>query len=148
MADERIEDYLRGTRASGASGGCDVIDLCDQREHAGRRCRARQDGNSGHRAIDTRGAFGPRCFELPVASHEQLLNGLLAHVIELANRQEKIRIQAPVIEFGERERRFAETSQLLSQYGTVERPIRGWSQLSFAPHIHRLTVADEEQFEM
>src|SRR4029079_14935933 len=88
---------------------------------------AGNDGGRGRqyeRLIDQRATLGELGLVRPVAPLQQLVDGLLAEMIDLADRQEQARRQSRELERRQREGCFAESSGVLGQRPPVESPLR------------------------
>src|SRR5262245_45622399 len=122
MSQERIEADLRRAVRRGRISVLDAINLRGELERLGcidtRRAHAR---NCRNHFLHTRATLGPLRFARPVASEQQLLDGLLTEMILLAHRQEETVGQRARVERAEREGCVAESSELFAQRRDVER---------------------------
>src|SRR5438094_332691 len=84
----------------------------------------------------------------PVASLRQLIDRGLTDVIELANRQEQIGVEAAVVDLGEHERRLTEATELLAKRVAIQCAIRGGSQLRCTAGLDFVLAGAEQHLEV
>jgi hypothetical protein len=92
-------------------------------------------------------SLGQHRLARPVAPEQQLVRCLLADAVQLAHWQEEPHAQPVRVHRTERERRLAQTAELLAQLRGVERALAGWCQRHLAADRHLVLAGAEDRLE-